>query len=59
MKMYGGVDIWIHIFLTSVLVESELSASRHCRFSPGERDHATHWIGGWMGLRIGLDHVKM
>jgi hypothetical protein len=25
------------------------------RFIPGERTPGTHWIGGWVGLRAGLD----
>jgi hypothetical protein len=25
------------------------------RFTPGERTPGTHWIGGWVGLRAGLD----
>jgi hypothetical protein len=28
------------------------------RFIPGERSPGTHWIGGWIGLRAGLDDVK-
>jgi hypothetical protein len=36
MKAYEGVDILIHIFLTSALVGGEWSASRPCRFSPGK-----------------------
>jgi hypothetical protein len=28
MKAYGGVDMWIHVFLTSALVGGECSASR-------------------------------
>jgi hypothetical protein len=32
MKVYGWVDVWVHIFLTSALVGSEWSASRFCRF---------------------------
>jgi hypothetical protein len=28
MKTYGGVDVWVHVFLTSALVGGELSASR-------------------------------
>jgi hypothetical protein len=24
-------------------------------FTPGERTPGTHWIGGWVGLRAGLD----
>jgi hypothetical protein len=34
MKAYGGVDVQIHIFLTSALVEGEWSASRPGRFTP-------------------------
>jgi hypothetical protein len=37
MKTYGGVDIWIHVFLTSALVVCEWSDSRFGRFTPGER----------------------
>jgi hypothetical protein len=25
------------------------------RFTPGERTTGTHWIGGWVGPRAGLD----
>jgi hypothetical protein len=46
MKAYGGVDVWIHIFLTSALAVGEWSASRPCRFTTGERAPGTHWIGG-------------
>jgi hypothetical protein len=31
-----GVDVYVHIFF-SVLVGGEWSASRSCRFTPGER----------------------
>jgi hypothetical protein len=58
MKAYGGVDVWIHVFLTSALVGGEWSASRPGRFIPGERAPGTHWIGGWVDLRIGLDDVE-
>jgi hypothetical protein len=53
MKMYGGVDVQFHVFLTMALVGGEWSASRPGRFTPG-----THWIGGWVGPRAGLDNVK-
>jgi hypothetical protein len=53
MKAYGGVDVYIHIFLTSALAGGEWSASRLCRFTPG-----THWIGGWVGPRAGPDDVE-
>jgi hypothetical protein len=54
---YGGVDIQSHIFLTLALVGGEWSASRPGRFTPGERAHGTHWIGG-LGPRAGLDDVE-
>jgi hypothetical protein len=53
MKVYMGVHIEIHIFLTSALFGSEWSASRPSRFTPG-----THWIGGWVGPRAGRDDVE-
>jgi hypothetical protein len=52
------VDVQIHIFLTSALVGGEWSASRPGRFTPGERAPGTHWIGGWVGPRAGLDDVE-
>jgi hypothetical protein len=45
-------------FLTSALDGGEWSASRPDRFTSEERDPGTHWIGGWEGLRAGLDAVK-
>jgi hypothetical protein len=58
MKAYEGVDIYIHVFLTSVLAGGEWSASRPCRFNPGEKTPDTHWIGGWVDLRGGLDDTE-
>jgi hypothetical protein len=58
MKEYGGVDVQIHIFLTSALAGGECSASRPGRFIPGEGAPRTHWIGGWVDTRAGLDDVK-
>jgi hypothetical protein len=43
--------------LTSALDGGEWSASRHGRFTPRERVPCIHWIGGWVGLRAGLDAV--
>jgi hypothetical protein len=34
MKAYGGVDVYIHVFLTSAVVWGEWSASRPGRLSP-------------------------
>jgi hypothetical protein len=36
MKAYAGVDVYIHIFLTSALDRCEWSASRPGRFTPGK-----------------------
>jgi hypothetical protein len=58
MKVYGGVDVYIHIFFTSALVGGQWSASRPCRFTLRERSLGTHWIGGWVGPRAGLDDVE-
>jgi hypothetical protein len=58
MKTYGGVDVEIHVFLTSALAEGEWSASRFSRFIPGERASGAHSIGGWVGLRAGLDDME-
>jgi hypothetical protein len=55
MKAYGGVDVQINIFLTPALVDDGWSASRPGRLSPKERTPSTHWTGGWVGPRVGLD----
>jgi hypothetical protein len=57
MKTVGGVDVLIHVFLTSALDGGEQSASSSGRFTPGERTPGNHWIGGWVGARTGLDGV--
>jgi hypothetical protein len=53
MKAYEVVDVQIHASLTSALAGGEWSASRPGRFTPG-----THWIGGWVDPRTGLDVVE-
>jgi hypothetical protein len=58
MKVYGRVDVQIHIFLTSAVPGGESSASRPSRFNLGEKTHGTHWIGGWAGPRAGLDNME-
>jgi hypothetical protein len=59
--LYEGV--WnsgciIHIFLASALTGGEWSASRPCRSAPGERAPVTHWRGGWVDPRAGLDDME-
>jgi hypothetical protein len=46
------------MFLISVLVRGERSASRPGRFNPGEKGSDTHRIGGWVSPRTGLDDMK-
>jgi hypothetical protein len=41
--------------LTSALDGGEWSASRLCHFTPRETAPGTRWIGGWVGLKDGLD----
>jgi hypothetical protein len=57
MKTYGGVDVQIHVFLTSALVGGDWSPSYPGLFTPGERVLGTHWKEGWLGPRAGLDDV--
>jgi hypothetical protein len=54
----GGVDLYIHIFLTSALAGGEWSGSSPSRFTSGERVLGTHWIGGWVDPRAGVDDVE-
>jgi hypothetical protein len=58
MKTYGGVDVSIHIFLTSALAGGEWSASRTGRFTPVEGALGTHWIEGCVDRRAGLDDLE-
>jgi hypothetical protein len=58
MKAYGEKDVYIYIFLTSALVGGEWSASRPGRFTPRERAPRTHWTGGWVDSRAGLDDLE-
>jgi hypothetical protein len=58
MKTYGGVDVQIRIFLTSALAGGEWSTSRPGRFTHRERAPGTHWIGGWVNPRTGLDDAE-
>jgi hypothetical protein len=57
MKAYGGVDVWLHAFLTSALNEAEWSASRLGHLTSRERALDAHLTGGKVRLRAGLDAV--
>jgi hypothetical protein len=54
MKTYGGVDV----FLNSELVGGDWSDSCPGLFIRGEIALGTHYIGGWIGPRTGLDDVE-
>jgi hypothetical protein len=63
----GSLDCEHHIwgsgvrapsFLTLVLDWSKWLASRPCYFIPKERAPGSHWIGGWVGPRLGLDAAE-
>jgi hypothetical protein len=58
MKVYVGVDVYIHIFLISSRAGGEWSASRPGRFTPWQRAPVTHWIRGSVDPRAGLDDVE-
>jgi hypothetical protein len=58
MKAYcGSVNTAPLILLTSAIDGGEWSASRPGRFTLRERVPGTHWIGGCVGPRAGLDAV--
>jgi hypothetical protein len=53
---WGGEEVSSYSFSTWALDGSEWSASRPGRaFNPRERTPGTHWTGGWVGPRAGLD----
>jgi hypothetical protein len=58
MKTYGGVDEQMNVFLTPTLAGGECSASRPCRFTPGEGAPSTHWIRGWVEPRTDLNDME-
>jgi hypothetical protein len=58
MKVYWGVEVYFHAFLTLTIDGGEWLAPRSGRFTREETAPATHWIGGWVGPRAGLDTVS-
>jgi hypothetical protein len=51
------VEVLLHAFLTSALDGGEWLASCSGHFTPREKAHDAHWIGGWLGPRTVLDAV--
>jgi hypothetical protein len=57
MKAYWGVKVYLHA-LTSALYGDVWSASRPGRHTSREITPGTHWIGGWVGPKTGLDAMN-
>jgi hypothetical protein len=53
-----GVVVQTHVFLTSEIAGGQWSTSRPGSSNPGEGAPDTHWIGGWVDPRAGLDNEK-
>ena len=54
----GWVDVWLYSSMTTALEEGEWSAARPGPLYPRERP-GTHFTGGWVGPRAGLDGRKI
>jgi hypothetical protein len=57
METQGGMEEWLHTFLTPAVDGGEWSASCPNNFTHRERAPSTHWIGDWVDPRAGLDMV--
>jgi hypothetical protein len=55
VKVYEGVELWRHSFLTSAVDGGEWSVARADRLILGERASSTPCIGGWVDPRASLD----
>jgi hypothetical protein len=58
MKAYGGVDVQIHIFLTSTLAGGEWSALGLRQLYLRERAPVTHSVRGFVDPRASLEEVE-
>jgi hypothetical protein len=55
VRTYKRVDIHLTTLLTLELDGGKWSASCLTDSDVCERAPSTHWMGGWIGLRTGLD----
>jgi hypothetical protein len=58
MKTYWGEWRYSSTHSLTSALGGEWSASRPGRFTRRKRAPGTHWIGGWVGPRAGLDTVS-
>jgi hypothetical protein len=58
MKTYGGAKVYHHTVLTMALGGGEWADLCPNHFTTRKRAPNTHWIGGWVVPRDGLDVVK-
>jgi hypothetical protein len=57
--IYGGVNVQIHVFLTSSLLRDErITPSPSTALLPG-KNNGVHWIGSHVGFITGLNHLQM
>jgi hypothetical protein len=57
MKTYGGVEEYIHALSPSASIEVSGQFHAPAALPPWKEPLYTHWIGGWVGLRVDLDAV--
>jgi hypothetical protein len=57
VKTCGEVEVYLHAFLGLALGKGERLASSSGRFSSAERPPPadSHWTGGWVSPKAGLD----
>jgi hypothetical protein len=56
MEAHGGREVQLLLILNlGTRWGWVVSVTPWPRFTPGERTPSTHWIGGWVGPRAGLD----
>jgi hypothetical protein len=58
MKKYGGMNVYIHISLTLTIPGGDWSDKHHGCFTTRESAPGTHWIGGWVSPRIGVEDME-
>jgi hypothetical protein len=55
---YETMKVYLQVFLVSALDQSEQQLHDPATLALGERAPCTHWTGGWVGPRAGLNTVE-